>query len=484
MFTNRLLVNLYRLLAVMFYSPHINYAAAPKSANGLTAMGATALQKTIWDKNLREDITLDDIWDHVKASVDIRMSNIEIPDQVFMQFQTPPVGPHKIVVGMSAPLQEAWQEGTDETMLNNEEQLRLYHLSLRYNELKKAVAHRGWGIDYNELDSIGLYQQITPKFTKAWQEYRGKRIRVASMLTYEDALTKSPVSLKQQFNSNIWIPNLAVGDMPVWDVTNLTTTAGSEDTLGFYPDRTFSGANTYVESIAAKMLAASGTGSTSKAYVDVGNLADLEIYVRLRIKMPPMSIGKGRGYLFVIPSEVAAYLTNPNESGSMGSLWKDYASLNTEEQSIPGILGKYRSLYFIEDDRAPTLTVSGSEGSYTLQPGFMNPGNNDDRNISPWSATSGSLNYVFDCGFVYGGGALAEWIVNPLAYAKESTEYGQLLGKGSYMCGGVQLARYDVDTPDDANDSAGTGAGKTIINRSSCMVLISRKPTTTLRSIT
>jgi hypothetical protein len=41
------------------------------------------------------------------------------------------------------------------------------------------------------------------------------------------------------------------------------------------------------------------------------------------------------------------------------------------------------------------------------------------------------VNYVYECGFVLGAGALAEWVVNPLSYAKESTEYGKFLGKGS-----------------------------------------------------
>ena len=148
------------------------------------------------------------------------------------------------------------------------------------------------------------------------------------------------------------------------------------------------------------------------------------------------------------------------------------------------MLGKYKSLWFVQDDRAPTVTVSGSAGSYALQPGFHDIGNIDNRNQSPWNATSGSLNYVFNANFVYGAGALAEWIVYNPQYAKESTEYGQMVGKGSYMCGGIQTARYDVDTPDDENDSGGTAAGKTLIQKSICMVLTSRIPIATRRAVT
>lgn len=468
------------VVGVMFCTP---YATVPATATTLTGMGATALRQQAWDKSLREDNTLDDVFNRLALSVDVRMNNMEVPNTIYMKFEAPPTSTHRLTFAMTSPLKKAFQMGNAEDMLGNEEDLDLLHLTIRYNEIKKAVAHRGWGIDFNDLSWTGVYGTITPKFQKAYGELRGRRIREALMLTYAEELTKAPVSLKQQFNSNIFICNTALESMPVWDVTDLTNTAGSVDALGFYPSRTYSGANSYVEAIAAQMLTASGTGSTSNAYMTVDDLAALELYVRTRLMLLPISIGTSkRGYLFLIPSDVAAYLTNPNESGSMGSIWKDTASLSAAEQSVPGMLGRYRSLWFIEDERAPTLTVSGSSGSYTLRPGFVQPGNNDDRNATAWSNTSGSLNYVFEVGFVIGAGAIAEWIVNPLAYAKESTEYGKLLGKGSYTCGGIQLGRFDKDTPDDANNSAATAAGKTIIQRSCCMVLISRKPIVSIRS--
>ena len=74
----------------------------------------------------------------------------------------------------------------------------------------------------------------------------------------------------------------------------------------------------------------------------------------------------------------------------------------------------------------------------------------------PWSVDSGSVNYVFDVGFVYGAGALFESIMVPPQYGnKESTEYLQIVGEAMYEIGGIQTVRYDVDTPDDD-----TGDGK------------------------
>jgi len=455
--------------------------ALPAAATGLSAKGANALKKTLWDKTLREDNTLGDIWNKLRASVDIRNNRIDIPNSVFMQFLTPPKGTHQITIGMTAPYEKAPAEGSDETMLGEEEDSKLFHLTLRYNELKKSVSMRGWGVDYNDIQSTGLYHTINPRLQKFWQEYRGVRIRKASMLTIEDALTKNPIGLKQQFCSNVFIPNLPLGSMPTWDVTDLTKTDGVKDSLGYYSARSFSGANTYIESLAARMMQAAGTASASKAYMHVENLEDLYQFCKRYIRMNPITIGPNKGYIYVASSDTVSILTNPNRAGSMAEIWTKVAYLSAEEQSYPGMLGRYKNLWIVEDDRHPTLTVSGSAGSYVLQTGFQNPGNNDDRNNSPWSATSGSLNYVFDVGFVYGEGGLAEWVADDLAYAEESTEYGQLVGKGSYMCGGVQIARFNVDTPDDAANSAGTGAGNQLIQRGVCMVLTSRVPTYTLR---
>lgn len=473
----RMWMYLCNILALMF-TPMFD---TPVKGATLTGMGADALRMQAWAKKLREDSTLDDVFNRLKDAVDVRMSNVEIPNSIFMEFETPGSVNHKMTFPMSMPLKKAFQMGTDEDMLGKEEDLDLLHLTIRYNEIKKAVAHRGWGIDYNDLSWTGLYGTITPKFIKAYGELRGRRIREALMLTYGEELTKAPTNLKQQFNSNIFICNLDLGDMPVWDVTDLDATDGSVDTLGFYPDRSFSGANSYVESIAEKMLKASGTVSASKAYLDVDQIFNLDLYVRTKIKLTPLSIGKRKGYIFLVPSDVAAYLTNPNKSGSLGGSLTHYKDMSAEEQSIPGIAGRIRSLWIVEDERAPTLTVSGAEGSYALSPGFVQPGDNDDRNLDPWNSTSGSVNYAFEVGFVLGAGCLAEWIVNPLAYASESTEYGKFQGKGSYMCGGIQLARFDRDTPDDAAGSAGTTRGKTIIQKGSCMVLISRTPVVTIK---
>lgn len=453
---------------------------APAVETTLTQKGAISLRKTAYDKSLREDVTLPDIFNKLTASVEIKNGKMDVPDNVFMQFMTAPPGTNRITIGMYTPLKKAPQVGTGSSAVGNEESMDLLHLTLRYNEIKKAVAQKGWGVEHNDINSTGLYSKIPQAMKKFMLEWRGVRIREAILLTYANELTAAPVSLTQKFNSNIFIPNLAVAQ-PVYDVTNMTVTTGAVDSLGYYPSKTYSGVGTYVEDLADKMMTASGTASASKAYLTVENLEDLILYLTTTVKMKPLATGGLNGFIFGVSSYTASVLLNPLQAGSMGALWKDITNLTKEEASYPGMLGKYRCLYFVVDDRAATLTVSGSAGSYSLQPGFMNPGNNDDRNHTPWSNTSGSVNYVFDVNYVLGEGALAEWIVDPETMVDEYANYKQDLGKGLYTCGGIQLAAFDKDTPDDANNSASTSAGKTQIQRGSCVVLSSRRPAATIR---
>ncbi len=471
------------LVSLMWYKPKA-YDTAVATGSTLSEVGAVALRKIAYDSSLNEpDATLDDIWNkELTAVVKVDDGKIQIPNDVFFQVPSASTSDHTIRLQATRPLQEAPRLGEDEHMPGNEEQLRLLWTDLRYNEIKKAVSQRGWGVSYNDMEGTGVYKTINPKFKYFWAEYRGLRIRKASMLSIEDSLTKTPIELKQQFCANIFVCNNEPEDMPVWDITDLTNAAGSVDSLGYYPDRVFSGANSYVESIAAKMLEGSGTSASPQAYMGIEDLDRLDYYLQQIVKMPKISVNGEMGYLFVVPQAVYSYMSSMTRTDGFGPYFQDTYQSGDKTTSYWGRPIRYKSLFLICDSRGPTLTVSGSEGSYTLQPGFVNPGDNDDRNMTAWGATSGSLNYVFEVGFVYGRGALAERVVIPAKYVNEIQAYGYLKGRGSYLCGAVQTVKWDVDTPDDANDSGGTSAGKTLVQKSLCMVLMSRIPLGTLRS--
>ena len=475
---SRLKLYILQLIGLMFYHPKADVTAVGTPPT-LTTMGASALQKILWDKKLNEpDTMLDDPWvrGELTKVVEMKANKIEIPSDVFFQVPTDPSHPHTIRVQAVLPLQEAPQEGTSESMPGNEEGLRMVWEDLHYNQLMKAVKSQGWGIEFEDINSTGVLNTINPQIKRFWAEYRGVRIRKASMLTIEDALTKTPISRSQNLCSNIFICNIQENSMPVWDLTAPTVTAGAVDSLGYYSSKTFGGgATTYIEAVADKMVEASGTGATPVADMRLDDIERLWTYLTMYVKMPKAKIGDAMGYLVMLPQLMFDYVTSLTNSNG----FKDFveATFQTQSDDIAylGKLIRYRDMFFACDPRGPTVTLSGSDGAWTLQPGFVNPGNNDDRNLDAWSATSGSLNYVYDIGFAYGAGALAERVVVPTKFVNEIQAYGYLKGRGSYLLGAIATPEWDVDSPDDANDSNGTGAGKTLIQKSLAMIIASRK---------
>lgn len=468
------------LLANMFYSPRMANVTSVGTPPTLTSMGAAALARVMYDKKLNEPITaLDDPWVKGELTNVIEMKNyrIEVPEDIWFQVPTDTSNPHTVRCQALLPLQEAPQEGTAESMPGNEEGLRLMYTNFYYNQIMKAVKSQGWGIEYEDLNGTGAIKMINPLMRRFIAEYKGVRIRKASMLQVEDALTKAPISLTQNLCPNIFICNIEPTDMPVWDLTAPTVTAGSVDSLGYYSSKTFGGgATTYIEAVCDKMVEASGTGASPVADMRIDDIDRLWYYLTQIVKMPKARIpGTGAmGYLAMCHQEIYDNLTSlANENG-----FKGYFQAVNQQSGMDimytGKLLRYRDIFFASDPRGPTLTLSGSDGSWTLQPGFYNPGDNDDRNNSPWSATSGSINYVYPVFFVYGAGALAERVVVPTQYVNEVQAYGYLKGRGSYSLGGFATPMWDVDSPDDANDSNGTGAGKTLEMRSLVMGICSR----------
>jgi len=430
-------------------------------------MKATALRMKGFNKQLATESVLNDCFEKLSGAVDVDPKGTTIPNAIFMKVNQPADGTHEMVIPLLKSLQEKAYMGNAEAMLGNEENLRLKHLTVFYNEIKKSVAQFGWGIDFNDLSYLKIYEKITELFTRFYAELRGRRIREALALTYAEELTKSPISKKQRFNPNIFVTNTDLGDMPgypevagdgwgTWDAQRSLV-------AGTYPDgNTFGDGNAHdnvVESI-GDALSDATTGFTAfgDGVMNVDDLLRLEYYVSNDLLLEPIMMDGQPTYIFTVPSNTVQHLLNPSVTKSLGEVWKDTAALSKPEASIPMVLGRVGSLLLVKDSRYPTLTLGGADGDWTAKVGFQQPGRNDGRN----HATPGSSNKVFNMGFVIGAGALVEWVVNPLKYATESTEYGQLLGKGAYTCAGIQAAVFDEDTLGDG----------TFQQNTSCMVLM------------
>jgi hypothetical protein len=178
-----------------------------------------------------------------------------------------------------------------------------------------------------------------------------------------------------------------------------------------------------------------------------------------------------------VPTRVKNWMMNPDNTGSFGKYVSEISVAATPEAArIPNAMGRLigSKLLFVEDMRGSTLTVGGSEGAYTLKPGFCKPGNNDDRNKSDWSNTSGSTNYVYDICHALNEGALAEFIVDAMnTKLSETDQFDQIEEKGLYLGEGIQMPVFDKDS---GSRTGGAFGSRTAEYTGSAMIPIGRMP--------
>jgi hypothetical protein len=452
-------------------------------------MKAAALQVKAYNKTLRTESVLYDVFETLSGEIRTDPKGTTIPEAVFLKSDAPPKGAHSVVLALLKSLSGAPQMGTSENMLGNEENLKLKHLTIYYNEIKKSVASFGWGIDFNDLSYLDVYGQITPLMTRYFAELRGRRIREALLLTYASELTKEPLLLKQQFNPNVFVTNTVFGSQPsyarkdlamgrnaavaeddgVWPHNSAGESVGGGLYNGHYKD--VSTYQYFVLNIYNALAAATNTSADfdtpAKMNMTVEMLLALSNYVEDELLLDPLMIDGQPSYIFLIPSTTAVWLSGFSTTNSrLGDIWKDVSALSKKEQDIPCVLGRVNNLVLVKDSRYPTLTVGGTSVNPTLTPGFMAPGRADGRNKAAYNSSS---NKVFQVGFVLGKGALIEWVANDLKYATEQTEYGKFQGKGAYQMAGIQLVKFD----EDALDATGPGQSDTSYQQnSSCVVLM------------
>jgi len=452
----------------------------PGSASSVDTQNATALRRIAYEKRLRADSIRPSIWTQLKTAIKVGSDKVAkvMKSGIWLEVTVKPEEGQSCVIAMRKPLRKAPDYGTSNNPLGNEDEQDLVWTRLYYNEIKKGIKYKGWGYFHNDTKYLKFIESYGPAVAEYMAELRDLHIQQALLLGVDEGLTNAPVSRSPQFNKNWIIPNLTESSYPSWDITALTVTNGSEDSDEYYSSRTYSGSTTFAENIAVSCLAGSGTGSTSKAKLTVDFLSQLSEYVTNTLALEPIMLDGMPTYLFVVPSRVWNWTANPNNSGSLGEHFQavsDYK--DPKRMKLIGEIGRvYEHFVLVKNYRNPTLTIGGSAGAYTIRPNYVLPGNNDDRNSSAWSNTSGSTNYAFDVGYIACANALAEYLVDPLVTGLvETTNYGQDQGRAAYLGAGIQIPRFDKDVAGQLD-----GASATAIQKGSAIVPFSRAEIATI----
>jgi len=429
----------------------------PGTPSSLATLGAAGLRRTAWSEQLKHDSVRPSVFTapELAAGFDILPNGELVISKKGLLMDLENVGQagssQSVVCAMRTGLRKRPQLGTGEDMLGNGDEGGLLYATFKYNELKKAAKMYQWGYNFNDtayLDLNGGTQKLLSSF---WAEYDDCRFQQAIQLTYAEELTYTPVSASPQINPNFIIPNLAYSSNPAFDHTPVpTVTDAAEDSDGYYPNRTYSGATSYAENVAAAMLAASGTASTPKAVLNVDHASAICSYVQDYHVVEPLEIDGQITWIFKIGLKTKGYMLNPQVSGSFGAYFKDVAQYKSDERDIiPGEIGRiFDHFLVVVDPRTPTCTVGGGAGSYTLRYNYIYPSNNDDRNNTAWSGSSGTSNYVFEMNSILGANALARYRRDDMkANLAETTEFGKIKEAGTYKGEGIQLPIFNVDTP-------------------------------------
>lgn len=442
-------------LLVFLLAPLCNIrgmATIPGTPSSLGDFDAAALRKVGWASKLRVDSVRPSVFNTVQTDFNIIRDEIAIKSAGIMLdiSNIGQDGAQSVRLGIRTPMRLRAQYGPGETMLGNEDESSLSYGTFYYNEIKKALKYFAWGYYFNDTNYLKFIEGYQADLANFLAENDDSRCQQACLEGFGEELTYAPVSLTQRLNKNWAIPNLVESSYPTWDVDAITRTNGAADADNYYSSRTYSGAGTFVENVAAAMLAGSGTGATPLATLNIDSLATICTWIKNMHVVTPIMLDGQVTWIMKIPEVVHGWMTNPNNSGSLAEYWKSVGDyVDKKRMIIPGESGRlFTNFLIVVDPRCPTLTVGGDVGSYTLQPGYIQPGNNDDRNNSAWSNTSGATNYVFDMVTVLGKNALAIYRKDKLrTNLAEMTEYEQIQGRGAYKGEGIQLCTFDKGTP-------------------------------------
>jgi hypothetical protein len=426
----------------------------PGTPSSLATLGAVGLRKIAWAETVKQDSVRPSVFTSPELAANFQLNNGEIIiEKKGLMLNLENVGQassaQSVRCGMQTGLRKRAQYGTGEDMLGNGDEGGLLWAEFFYNEIKKAAKMYQWGYNFNDTAYLGLNAGNGKLLSNFHAENDDTRFQQALQVQYADELTYAPVSKVPQLNPNFLIPNIAYSTNPAYDIDALTVTDGAADADLFYPDRTYGGAGTYVQNVAAAMLSASGTGATPNAVLNVDHLAAITTYLQDFHVVEPIELDGQITWILKIGPKTKGYLFNPQVSGSLGSYFTSVAQYKSSERDlIPGEFGRvFDHFVVVVDWRTPTCTISGAAGSYTMKYGYVQPANNDDRNNSAWANTSGATNYVFEMNAIMGSNALARYRRDDMkANLAETTEFGKIKEAGTYKGEGISLPIFNIDT--------------------------------------
>jgi len=374
------------------------------------------------DKKLQMESVLDDIFEDLGADVvGTGEEATVVPDAIFLKIGAQATGTRQVTIPFLQALSGDPTIGPW-TPVGREAKQNLKYATFKYQEYSFAVAHTAWGTNYNDMAVYGVFEKIQPQISQYMKEFHGQRIREALLLTHDSVLTSlnptggTPVETAH-LNKNWFIANTEVGAQPNYD----------EDLA------------TFTNRVGQAMIDAQDAANPAASEISLNYLLALEYYATNYLKIDPIVVSGKKTYVVLVPSTQAQKL-RANKEGQLGDIYTSMVRTSDDEMRYTGVLGRVNSILLVEDQRYPTIErVDDGSGNHTLTPGFVKPGNVDNRVKAP----NGNTNW--DIGYLLGKAAVAELEVQPLHFETENQNYGRDRGTGAFGESGISLVEYDLD---------------------------------------
>lgn len=391
----------------------------------ILALNALPAQSQIagYDKRLRRRAQLRDIYVNRKGLFSGASNEASIPNAAYFDVADVALtGTVSATITMKLPL--VGLPVTGNTRFDNTEEAPLTKSATIYrNNYGKTVRVETYGTRALEQEPYGLYKEHINDLGDWAAQYEGMEIRMAlcQVFSWNLRFGDTAATCGANINPNVMLPNLSLANQPAFS-TNLAT---------------------YTNNIVTGIIASGGLAPTNAQAASFRLFNNIALYALQRMIMP-LSIGGKDAFIFVVSPLFASIYADPTWAGSGGAQFIQFTNLNKEVQNWYGVHGVFHSsigvdIYIVVDPKHPTVLPSGSAAPYSLNFGYVWPGDVDLRNLANPNTR--------DVNVFLGKGAVAKWEPEKLHLIKQDDNYFKIMGHGIAGVRGISLPRFDQQAP-------------------------------------
>lgn len=387
------------------------------------------LQIEVYLTDMRREYLPNDIFDNLSSEY-INATAEEpasLPNSIYLKLQSEADKGRTCKVAMIKDLSGAPTIGAQGDQRTNEEDLTTKWFRMEYTDLSHATTNQAYGVYARDKAPYKVFEYRVEGLAKYFKQYFGKMRRQALLEIQSENLEEAPHFNPAGLSPNWFVPNRSFSQQPNY-VSNV---------------------NDWTDIVAATLHAA-GTGVNACASLNY--FIKLEEWARTEAFIVPIEFEDGGdGYVVTLPTPQVSWLLHLIQNGNVGSLWRDAANMSKDvTKNYPNMIGQFRGLRFVADQRYPTITMGGSASNstsytsdsgedYTITCQYRGMGRADDGSSDPRDKTATAR----QVGYLLGQAALCEWMPENFHWEWEYEQYDKYFGSGIFCSVGIKQVIFD-----------------------------------------